>query len=97
MDLSEETVQQVWDRARARPNRDPTTWRQDECGAWIKRSHYLNDRSDYGWHIENVTPGGPDAPENLRAYHLRNHFDQGVGRSYCAVVGEQQTLTNVPA
>lgn len=95
MAFDEHTVQQVWDSARALPSHDPTLWRQDQCGAWIKRDHYAALDSDYGWHIENVTSGEADRPENLRAFHRENHFDRANGTPHCRIRGEPETLVNI--
>ena len=58
MVYSKEIADQVWENARAMPDKDPTEWRKDECGAWIKREHYGNNTSEFGWKIERVSPGG---------------------------------------
>ncbi len=75
MKLSEQIIQQVWDKARAYTEIDPALWREDECGAWIKRADYGKTDSEFGWHIVNVSPGAPDIPENLRPLHHRNGYD----------------------
>ena len=35
MEFNNETVQGVWEKARATNDTDPNEWRKDECGAWI--------------------------------------------------------------
>lgn len=94
MTYSEKTVQQAWEKARAIPDKDPTTWRKDECGAWIKRGHYGNGKSEFGWRIENVSSGDPDTPENLRPLHWQNYVQRGVGQATCRVKAEPEGMVN---
>lgn len=37
MAFSEETIQQVWEKATPVAGNDPAVWRQDQCKAWIGR------------------------------------------------------------
>jgi hypothetical protein len=69
MPFNQEIVAQVWQHARVMTDFDPEGWRQDECGAWIRREHYGRGDSEYGWKIVNVSVGGPDTVENLRPLH----------------------------
>jgi hypothetical protein len=55
MEFNNETVQGVWEKARATNDEDPNEWREDECGAWIKYDQYGHQTSDFGWKIESVT------------------------------------------
>ena len=52
MAFSEETIQQVWEKATPVAGNDPAVWRQDQCKAWIGRRFYGNRNSEYGWEIE---------------------------------------------
>ncbi len=94
MGFSEEVIQQVWDKARTSLDVDGTTWRQDECGAWIGRHEYGKRDGEFGWTIRNVSAGGPDTPENLRAFHHSNGFNPAVGHAVCAVSADRD---GVPA
>jgi hypothetical protein len=94
MELSQQLVQQVWDNARAVLGNDPNTWRKDECGAWMKRNHYQNHDSEFGWKIENVSPGGPDEPSNLRAIHWQNEFDRASGHAHCRITADPDGIAN---
>ncbi len=82
-------IQQVWEKCRATSDQDPTEWRKDECGAWVKRDHYGNEESEYGWKIANVSKGGPDELENLRPFHHANSFDIAVGRPKCHITADR--------
>jgi hypothetical protein len=89
MAYSEELIQQVWEKARAMPDQDPEDWRQDECGAWLKRQALDNEKSEHGWIIVNTSPGGPDVLENLRPLHCGNTFDKGIGKAHCHVTADR--------
>lgn len=72
MKYSEQLIQQVWKKGRASGGIDSNVWREDECGAWIRRTDYGKTDSEFGRKILNVTPG---TPENLRPFHLLNGYD----------------------
>lgn len=92
MPFSDEMIQQVWEKSRATLDQDSAIWRRDECGAWMKRECYENERSDYGWKIENVSIGGPDILENLRPLHHQNTFDRANHRAKCRVTADRTGL-----
>jgi hypothetical protein len=89
MECSEQLMQQVWEKARANTDTSPDLWREDECGAWINRRHYGDTDSDFGWKIVNVSAGGPDTLENLRAFHHRNVYDTGGQHAKCHVTADR--------
>ncbi len=93
MPISEDLIQRVWEKERAVFDRDPTTWRKDECGAWIRREHYGRTDSEYGWIIDSLIPGGPEDVDNMRALHWQN--THGIaGQRLCRVTGEADTTRN---
>ena len=94
MDWKMETIERVWEHGRAMPDADSSTWRQDACGAWIRRDQYGHQHSEFGWKIENVSAGVPDLPENLRPFHWRNHFNMAGHRPRCQVKADR---ADVPA
>lgn len=83
MAYSEELISTVWQSARALYDFDGEVWRRDMCGAWIRRDHYGNDRSDFGWKIVNVSAGEPDAAAHLRALHHANAYDRANQKATC--------------
>ncbi len=89
MSFSEETVEQVWQKATyVDPQCEAQGFRKDQCGAWIQRQAYGDRNSDYGWEIDHITPrgdGGGDEPSNLRPLHWRNNLAKSGGRLTCVV------------
>lgn len=92
MTFSENTIQAVWEKGRAPENRNPAEWRRDRCGAWLLREQYNNTKSDYGWKILNIVPGGGDELDNLQPFHWRNSFDIAMGREQCQVKADRADL-----
>lgn len=97
MAFSKEMVQKVWEKGRVDPNQDPKLWRKDECGAWIKRSHYGKRDSEFGWEIDHITPGGPDELSNLRVVQWQNYVTGGVGHVICKVTADPGGIKNKQA
>ena len=64
-------IEAVWAHGRTLPEADSAEWRQDACGAWIRREHFGREDSDFGWKIEQIAAGAQSA-ENLRPFHWRN-------------------------
>jgi len=88
MRLSEDIIQQVWEKGSVVANNDPNVWRKDECGAWIGRSYYGNRDSQYGWEIDHIKPeseGGGDELSNLRPLQWENNASKQAGRLTCPV------------
>jgi hypothetical protein len=94
MGFSEELIQQVWDKARANNEMDATTWREDECGAWIGRDEYGAPDGEFGWTILNVSGGGPDVLENLRAFHHSNAFDPANRHAKCHMSADRDGVAS---
>lgn len=93
MAIQDETVQAVWENARASMAHDPSQWRQDRCGAWLHRDHYDNAQSEFGWRILNITPGTAERMDELQAFHHANDFDVASGRAMCRVSADRGGLT----
>jgi len=89
MKWSEQLIEGVWQRGRAMPEADASAWRQDACGAWMRRDQFGHEQSEFGWKIENVSSGGPDTLENLRPFHWRNSFDVGNSTTHCKVIADR--------
>jgi len=87
-------IDAVWQHGRTMSEADPAEWRQDACGAWIRRGHFENEMSEFGWKMEKVSPGGPETPENLRPYHVGNSYDLANSRPHCSTTADR---SDVPA
>ncbi len=89
MAYSDNLVQQVWEKARAYTEIDGGTWREDECGAWIRRDEYGRADSEFGWKIVNISAGGQGTAESLRPLHYRNDYDVANRRHTRRVVADR--------
>jgi len=58
-------IQMVWEKGTVVQGNDPKVFRKDQCKAWINRDKYGDRKSDYGWEIDHITPGGTDDLSNL--------------------------------
>jgi len=94
MDWKQDLIEAVWQHTRVAPDADASVWRQDTCGAWIRRDQFGHENGEFGWRIENVSGGGPDIVPNLRAFHVRNHFEISSKHSHCRVTADRR---DVPA
>lgn len=82
------TIEAVWQKARPLEGNNPAIFRQDACGAWIKRDHYGSRLSQWGWEIDHIVPdskGGSDSIWNLQPLHWKNNAAKGDGALVCAV------------
>jgi len=84
-------VDAVWQHGRVLPEADPAHWRQDECGAWMRREQYAQE-AEFGWKLVKVTPGGPERAENLRPFHRDNAYDVARGGAQCALTADRASL-----
>jgi hypothetical protein len=92
--VGEKLVNRAWENARAVAGFDSAEWRQDECGAWIRRDEYDHHHpaSEFGWRILDVVANHKNEPDTLRAFHVRNTFDVAQGRPVCRVHADREHL-----
>ncbi|NIO47899.1 MAG: HNH endonuclease [Candidatus Aminicenantes bacterium] len=88
MPFTDETIQQVWEKGTVVSNNDPNLFRWDVCKAWIRRDHYGNRDSQYGWEIDHIkleSEGGTDDLRNLRPLQWQNNAARQPGSFDCVV------------
>ena len=72
-------IERIWLSAHKEQGYDPSKWRKDFAGAWIRNDLY-GTRQKYGWEIGHMIPisqGGTDAIENLQPIHWQNNLRKG--------------------
>ncbi|MGZ5094386.1 MAG: hypothetical protein ACXWCY_25865 [Burkholderiales bacterium] len=89
-------IDRAWEHGRVTPEADGEIWRQDACGAWMRREQ-IGRQTDFGWKIVSISTEGEHTAESLRPFHWRNDFDIANGKPHChtsadrtGVPGEEQ-------
>ena len=88
MEWTNDQKKYVWRNAQKIAGYNPSIWRKDCCGAWMKWDEYGNDKSIYGWEIDHIYPQKlmerNNIPEdemhdyrNLRAMQHSNNESKG--------------------
>lgn len=94
MNFERDQIEIAWEHGRTVTEADPAVWRQDACGAWIRRDQFGREGSEFGWKIENVADGGTGNAAVLRPFHTRNRYDAANRKPYCMVKADR---AGVPA
>ena len=101
--MTEEQIQEAWNRATVVDGYDKSRYRKDACGAWIIRNKYGDTDSLYGWQVDHIVPQSflrdkgfsesmIDNSLNLRALqHENNESKSDDYPSYTAVVTSEGT------
>ena len=101
--MTEEQIQDAWNRATVVEGFDKSRYRKDACGAWIIRNKYGDTDSLYGWQVDHIVPQSflrdkgfsesmIDNSLNLRALqHENNDSKSDDYPSYTAVVTSEGT------
>lgn len=92
MNYSEEIIQQIWEHGRGVSELDSSEWRQDQCGAWMKREMYGHTHSDFGWTIHSLSPGDSGV-DNLRPFQCQNEVNGASGQVQCHVTADRNGLS----
>ena len=79
---------QVWSKGTVVRGHDPSIWRKDQCGAWIKHNEYGKRNSQFGWEIDHISPGGRTIMSNLRPLNWKNNVAKSNGRLKCATTAK---------
>jgi len=80
--------EQVWNNGTIVEGHDPAIWRKDDCGAWIKFAEYSNRKSQFGWEIDHISPGGMTVLSNLRPLQWKNNLEKSDGHLKCSVLAK---------
>ena len=75
-------LSEIWRKASAVEGYDPSKYRKDAAGAWIKYSEYGNrgSKTNFGWEVDHIVPkskGGSDNMSNLRPLQWANNAAKG--------------------
>ena len=101
--MTEEQIQNAWNRATVVEDYDKDRYRKDACGAWIIRDKYGDTDSLYGWVVDHIVPQSLlrdkgisesmiDNDLNLRALQHENNASKSDDYpSYTAVVTSEGT------
>ncbi|MEQ8191413.1 MAG: HNH endonuclease signature motif containing protein [Candidatus Eremiobacterota bacterium] len=95
MAWSEEMIQKIWEKGEEVPGIPSKDYRKDTCGAWIGRKDYGNRKSEYGWEIDHISPGGPDILSNLHPLQWENNVDKSDGRLKCNIYAPASSTHNL--
>lgn len=77
--IRKELIDLLWQDSLSVEGVDPSLWRKDFAGAWIRRDQF-GKHSDYGWTIDHIMPlscGGSDIRANLQVIHWKNQVSKG--------------------
>ena len=77
---SKDQIIAVWEKAFPQANNNPSVFRKDYAGAWIRFEDFGNRNSDYGWEIDHLKPvskGGTDDISNLYPLFWKNNVTKG--------------------
>jgi len=101
--MTEEQIQEAWNRATVVEGFDKDRYRKDACGAWIIRNKYGDTDNLYGWEVDHIVPQSLlrdkgfsesmiDNSLNLRALQHENNASKSDDYpSYTAVVTSEGT------
>jgi hypothetical protein len=92
--MKPELIDAVWQRGRVVPEADEMHWRQDACGAWMRRDHFGRGDSEFGWKAEKISTGEAATADTMRPFNVHNHYDIANGRPHCRMTADR---SNVPA
>lgn len=92
MSFKPDQIEDAWEHGRTVAEADPAVWRQDACGAWIRRDQFGREGSEFGWKIENIAGGPPGTAAVLRPFHCRNRFDAANRKPRCMMKADRASV-----
>jgi hypothetical protein len=87
-----ELIDAAWEHGRAMPEADASIWRQDQCGAWMRREQ-VGRQTEFGWKIRSISTSAEQTADDLRPFHWRNDFDLATSEPQCRIAADH---TGVP-
>jgi hypothetical protein len=84
-------IDAAWEHGRVMPEADASIWRQDACGAWMRREQ-IGRQTEFGWKIRSLSTSAEQTPDDLRPFHWRNDFEMASGHPRCAVTSDHSGM-----
>ena len=83
-----ELIDAAWEHGRVTPEADASIWRQDACGAWMRREQ-VGRQAEFGWKIRSVSTSAEQTADDLRPFHWSNDFDIASGEPRCGITADR--------
>jgi hypothetical protein len=84
-------IDAAWEHGRVMPEADASIWRQDACGAWMRREQ-IGRQTEFGWKIRSLSTSAEQTPDDLRPFQWRNDFEVASGHPHCAVTADHSSM-----
>ena len=89
MNVNRDQIEIAWEHGRTVAEADPAVWRQDACGACIRRDQFGREGSEFGWKIENIADGARGTGVVLRPFHCGNRYDAANRKPHCMIKADR--------
>ncbi len=84
-------VDAVWAKGKVVHPYDGSLYRQDSCGAWMKKTEH-GKTTEFGWEIDHIYPvarGGTDNLSNLQPLEWKNNRQKSDDLNWTCAVGSK--------